>query len=246
MSKDILNKLILDSAMAVSHNSDTANQYLNEKGLDFENFAKKGFEEIIALKSTKKTLSKSETFFKRSVLAAKIVEECYQEWTFGSVKFQKLLYLCEHASKMNFATKYTKQAAGPMDNRFIHAIQKEFERQKWFSIAKVKSGIYTKVTFTPMENLSAYKNYYQGYYSNVEDEIQSLIDTFREWKTDDVELVATIFYCWDKFNDDNISFSIELLTQAVYDFHKSKAKFSENQIARSFEWMEENGVYPSK
>jgi len=247
MSNKTLNKLLLDNAEAVSYNIEAANNYLEENEINIDDYISRGLKEIDSIYKPvqPKELTKSKSFFRRVVLAAKITHECHNEWTFGSVKFQKMVYLCEQVSQMNFSTNYSKQAAGPMDNKFIHSVKPQFEKQGWFSVKKVKSGNYEKVQFSPLEGVEGYKKYYTSYYQDVDTEIQYLIDTFRKWKTDDVELVATIYSCWDEINNEKMIFSEQLIIQKVYAWHKKKKKFSENEITKTLDWMREQGIYPS-
>ena len=245
MHKENLNKITLDAADAISFDVKSAEQYLKENNVDVERFVSKGMKDLGTQKKSTPKLSKSQTFFRRVVLAAKITDECHREWTFGSVKFQKMVYLCEHVSKMNFSTNYSKQAAGPMDNKFIHAVKQQFEKQGWFSVNKVKNGKIEKVKFSPLEKVDNYKRYYSNYFEDVENEIQHLIDIFRKWKTNDVELVATIFACWEEFNSQNQEFTEEEMIDEIYKWNISKRKFSEQQIIATIQWMRESNIYPN-
>lgn len=250
MSDEILNKMSLDMAEAVSFNVDTADNYIKENNIDIEKYINRGFDQLnpknVSQPKQKQELSKSKSFFRRVVLAAKIAHECHNEWTFGSVKFQKMVYLCEQVSQMNFCTNYSKQAAGPMDNKFIHSVKPQFEKQGWFKVEKVKTGKYEKVQFTPLESVEGYQKYYSSYYQEVDTEIQFLIDTFRKKKTDEVELVATLYDCILEAKKEKSIISDELLIKKVYAWNKSKKKFSKNQIVSGLRWMEEKGIYPNQ
>lgn len=194
----------------------------------------------------KSSLTKSQSFFRRLVLAAKITDECHNQRRFGSVKFQKMVYLCENASSMNFSTNYSKQAAGPFDNKFMHSVKSGFLKQGWFEMKKIKEGNYYQVKFIPLDNVDAYKKYYDNYFKPVQLDIQFLIDAFRTWYTDDVELVATVFACWDEINSKGEAFTKQLVVQKVYDWHSAKKKFSVQQISKTVDWMTSNGIYPNK
>ncbi|GAB5566137.1 MAG: hypothetical protein Wins2KO_32000 [Winogradskyella sp.] len=213
---------------------------LNENVIDPFKIAKE-FEVEEAYK--KKILNKSQSYFRRAVLAAKITDEYHNEWTFGIVKFQKLVYLAEQISKMKFAADYRKQAAGPMNHKFIHSIKKEFEKQGWFTVHK-QEGKYQKWIFTPQARLKNYESYYSQYFFDANEDIQFLIDSFRKWKTDKVELIATVFACWLEAKEENSLINDALLTQKVYAWHKAKKKFSKKDIIESIRWMKDNGVYP--
>ena len=243
MSSKVFNKLILDGADAVSYSVDTATQFLNEEGVDIEAYINRGLSELNVNNSPKKQLNKGESYFRRAVLAAKIAHEYHLERSFGAVKFQKLVYLAEQTSSMNFTSNYSKQAAGPMDHKFIHSIKGEFERQGWFTVRQ--EGEYKKWVFTPGENVTAYETYFLKYFDSEIDNIQFLIDSFRSWKSDRVELVATIFSCWSEAKKSRILINDIILINMFYSFHKAKSKFTEEEIINTIRWMEENGVYPS-
>lgn len=244
MSKRKLNTLILDAAEANSHDVSSAKAYLEENNVDFQSFLERGIKDLGIKGKSSTKLTKSQSFFRRLVLAARITEECHAEWAFGSVKFQKMVYLCEEVSNMNFCTNYSKQAAGPFDNRFMHSIKKGFEKQGWFSVQKEK-GQYGKTTFTPLDKLDSYRQYYDRYFGQEKESIEYLIQIFKPWKTDDVELVATIYACWSEINVNQEVFSEGLIVERVYAWHSAKRKFHEDQILSSARWMQQEGIYPS-
>jgi len=246
MSKSTLNKMILDAADAVSDNTTSADEYLKSEDVDIDAYVKRGLDDLNSSDSkAKKNLTNSQSFFRRVVLAARIAHECHEERTFGRVKFQKLLYLCEHASNMKFNTRYTKQAAGPMDNRFIHAVIPEFERLGWFKVQKVKDGVYTKVVFTPLENIDGYKTYYNRHFEESDDAIMHLINTFRRWQTRNVELVATIYSCWEVILKEKTVLNEAIIVDRVYKFHKEKEKFKKSEIVDCYGWMIQNNIAPA-
>lgn len=200
------------------------------------------FKILEKINNTDKVLNKSQSYFRRAVLGAKIANECYDEITFGVVKLQKLVYLGEEISEMKFAADYRKQAAGPMNHKFIHSIKTEFEKQRWFSVNQV--GEYKKWVFTPLENVTGFQLYYDKYFAKVHLDIQFLINTFQKKKTDEVELIATLFACLKEAKKEKAIVTDKLIIQKVYAWNKSKQKFAEDEIRNSLRWMEENGVYP--
>jgi len=204
-------------------------------------------EEIEVLTKYEKELSKEKgrIYFKRTVLAAEIVNQLHQEYTFGRVKFQKLVYLCEHAGKMNLQERYAKFAAGPFDSKFMHSINKEFKKQKWFDVKMVKSGPYTKPEYSQSVNVEKYKDYYNNYFGVYDQSIQDLISLFRKTKTREVELVATIFYCWLELIQNHQLFNNESLFSSFYSWADEKKKFTQDEILFSLDWMKENGVTPT-
>lgn len=201
-------------------------------------------QELACLEAHEKTLREKErqTYFKRVVLAAEIVERLHGEPSLGKVKFQKLVYLCEHVAEMGVAERYDKKAAGPFDNKFMHSIGKEFQKQKWFAIEQSKVDNYIRYKFVPLERHETYKSYYQSYFSERNDKIEFIIELFRKQKTEFTELVTTVFACYLELKRNDAIINQHALTHIFYDWAESKKRFSTEQIRESFEWLRENGI----
>lgn len=244
---------------------DHIKEYINSVGLDFPTTEQEldNFERIYQDKKhiipegkvdpydiIKKVKQKNEQqeskgkYFKRVVLAAEITYKCHFHRTFGRVKFQKLQYLCEQASNMKLQSNYLKKAAGPFDNKFIHTVGNEFKKLGWFNVEKVNNKGYEKVNFTPLDNVDNYKQYYSRYFQQENEKIQYIINLFIESKTREVELVATIFYCWQEVKNEKSIFSNQLIIKKVYAWAKEKKKFSQDEIIKKISWMQVKGIYP--
>ncbi|WPU94758.1 hypothetical protein SNE25_04390 [Mucilaginibacter sabulilitoris] len=180
-------------------------------------------------------------YFKRVVLAAEIVSKLNQEPTLGRIKFQKLVYLCENAAEMHMEGRYQKQAAGPFDNRFMHTIAREFEKNKWFAVERELNGNYARSKYIPLENAQGYKKYYENYFKQEDDKIQYIIELFRKKSTDYTEMATTIFACYLELKKIN-NVRWESLIKLFYDWSDKKKRFPEQEVLASFEWLEEHGV----
>ena len=249
MHKDIklnnINQFEKDFAESVSFNEDTAKDYLEENGVDVDKFIKKGLNQIQAsFKKKEMQLSKA-FFFKRVVLGAEIVYNLHNERTFGHVKFMKLMYLCEQVSNMKLAVRYVKQAAGPFDARFMHSIDREFIRLKWFDVKVNSEKSFKTYEYIPDEKIMSYKTYFNKYYSNDNEGIEWLLKTFGKPPTKKVELVATIYSWLDEFIKKNEEFSTEILIEKVFDWSvEKKKKFTRTNIINAHNWMIENRLIP--
>ncbi len=188
---------------------------------------------------------KSHLYFKRVVLAAEIANKMYSEPTFGHVKFQKLIFLCENTVSMNINAKYSKQAAGPFDRKFMHTIDKDLKRQKWFQVEKVSENNIQRYKYTPLDNLGKYKQYYESYYKDVNDKIQYVLDLFLKQKTDAVEIVATIYACLIELKQNDSTITEDSLLHIFYSWSEEKKKFNKEQIISSWNWMKEKELIPT-
>lgn len=180
---------------------------------------------------------KSRTYFKRAVLAAAIADQLHLEPTFGHVKFQKLVYLCEHAAGMQLEHKYSKQAAGPFDKKFMHTIDAEFKKQKWFKVERRTNQGITRFVYERLEKCEQYKTYYSSYFGQNDERIQAIINIFRRQKTDDVEIAATIYACLRELKAENVEATSMSLIEKFYAWSKEKKRFEEQRILQCWNWM---------
>ena len=188
---------------------------------------------------------KREIYFKRVVLAAEIVNELKDEITFGRVKLQKLVYLCENVVHMNLSQeRYKKFAAGPFDNKFMHSINIEFMNQKWFGVKTIKDGNFSKQQYFELERTESYKEYYSRYYSEYNYAVHRIIDLFRNEKTRFAELIATLFFCWKEIEDEKQLFSFELMCHKFYTWAEEKQQFTKSEISDGIKWMETQKITP--
>lgn len=92
---------------------------------------------VVAEKKTKKPAN---IHFRRSVFAAEIVHRLHDEPTFGHVKFEKLIFLCEKRCGVETGSTYYRQAAGPYDNRALRSIDSQLKTQRWYEAHRGDKG----------------------------------------------------------------------------------------------------------
>lgn len=181
-------------------------------------------------------------YFKKMVLAAEIANQLHQENTFGHVKFVKILFLCQEIGKMKLSTNYGKYAAGPLDPKFMYSVDREFKKQKWFSVTKTEYGY----RYTPDENIEKYKEYFSRNFSYQEESINRIISLLKKAKTDFCEIVATLFAVWKENLEKNVLINDATLIHGFYSWHPDKNKYSESALTTAIRWMNENDVVPVK
>lgn len=99
-------------------------------------------------------------------------------------------------------------------------------------------------TYTPGVNLNKSKRYYDNYYSEYDQDIQSLISTFKLASSMQVELIATLYACWEDCNSKNENFSTDELVEDFYNWSEEKEKFKEEKVRNAIDWMKEKGIRP--
>jgi hypothetical protein len=194
---------------------------------------------------TKEPGKKDNIFFKRVTLAAEIVSQMHEEPTFGRIKFQKLMYLCEHAALMDLNERYQKQAAGPFDNKFMHSIMTQFKKNKWFDVETKRDGTYHRSVYVQLEKADDYKKYYDSYFKSEHEKIQYILDLFRTIKTDTTEIAATLYFCAVELNNEKKEVTDLNLLEKFYKWSEAKSRFSENTVRATWEWMVKKNIIPS-
>ncbi|SHG53828.1 hypothetical protein [Winogradskyella jejuensis] len=180
-------------------------------------------------------------YHKRTVLAAEIVYQLYQENTLGHLKLQKLLYLCQNSARIDIHANFLKQAMGPYDNRLMRSIDKKFKENKWFSYNPRE---YEK--YQPLENCGGHKEWYERYFNQQLSEIDFIITKFRKTKTRAIELIATIFACWKEVIDEKQLLTDEILVYKFYQWHPDKSKFNKDEILQTIAFMKNDGFHPNQ
>lgn len=226
-----------------------------ELGFSFEDFEKglmlagyimpknvQEYNEREALENYEKENKPKNVYFKRVVLAAEIAYQLNNEPTLGRIKFQKLVYLCENAARMNLEGRYQKQAAGPFDNRFMHTIANEFKKNNWFAVEEVLNTGYKRSKYVPLENSEGYKKYYENYFGSTNERIQYIIQLFRKMSTDNTELATTVFACHLELNARGREISWDELKSLFYSWSDKKRRFAEKDVYASYEWLRSKGL----
>lgn len=194
--------------------------------------------------TTKKKPLTENNFFKRVTLAAEIASQMYEEPTFGRIKFQKLVYLCEHAAEMNLNGRYSKQAAGPFDNKFMHSIEAQFAKNNWFKVEKRQEGKFNRSVYVPLEKSNDYKKFYNSYFKNHSEKIQYILDLFKKLKTDTTEIAATLYACLIELGEEGTSITEDALLKKFYEWSEAKSRFDKKVVISTWSWMIEKQIVP--
>jgi len=179
--------------------------------------------------------------FRRSVLAAEIADRLYEEPTFGHVKMEKMLFLTERLCHIDIGSHYHRDAAGPYDNNALRSIDSQLKKQKWFEMQRTEKGN----RYVPMQNRGKHRTYFDRYYSSVVPMFDRIINTFKSQRTEQCEIVATLYSAWEDllrmqkpFTDDDI------VNEVLNNWHESKKRISRDRWLTAIQWMRDNGFAP--
>jgi len=182
--------------------------------------------------------------FKRAVLAAEITHQLYLNPKFGSVKQEKILDLCERHLDLDAELGRTayRQAAGPYDNKAKRSIEANFKNHKWFDVQRPKGQ---GVKYLPLEKCGQHKSYFNRYFGQISAEIQAIIDLLKGMKTEQCEIVATLYAAWNDFllkgktPDDEA-----IVSDVLNNWHDNKRQISKDRWLSALPWMRDNNLVP--
>lgn len=180
--------------------------------------------------------------FKRSVLAAYIADTLCDHPTFGRVKFQKLLHLCEaHLEIQEVAGNYHRDAAGPFDTQMMRSVHSQIEKQGWIAPVKGDKGW----TYARGEKVDGYRDHFDRYFGDRKEALEDLLALIAPMKTQQAEIVSTAFAAWNDLllegktpSDDDI---VDLI---LNDWTESKKAISPDRWHSALVWMREKGLTP--
>lgn len=178
-------------------------------------------------------------YYRRTLLAAEIVFELQHEMTLGHVKLQKLIFLSQRTENIRLPVNFLKQAMGPYDPRMMRSIDKQLLEKKWFQFLPAE-----KLKYKPLEKAGQHKTDYERFYGTEKEKISWLIDTFKKVKTDRVEIIATLFACWEELLTEKLDASEDNLITRFFLWSTDKQKFSKQQVLTEIPWMIENNLIP--
>jgi len=178
-------------------------------------------------------------YYRRTVLAAEIVNELHAEMAFGHLKLQKLIFLSLKVEKIDLPVNFLKQAMGPYDSQLMRSIDKQLELKKWFVFQPAE-----KLKYKALEHAGQHKSDFEKYYSLQQEKIHWLINTFRKVKSPTIEIVATLFACWEEILNEGQVVTDSVLLKKFYAWSAVKEKYTETEVLQQKEWMIEHSLIP--
>jgi|21_taG_2_1085346.scaffolds.fasta_scaffold01883_3 type I restriction enzyme S subunit len=191
---------------------------------------------------TKPAKKEAPAAFKRSVLAAYIADTLCDHPTFGRVKFQKLLHLCEaHLDIQEIAGNYHRDAAGPFDTQMMRSVHSQIEKQGWIAPVKGEKGW----TYTRGDKANGYRDHFERYFGDCKEALEDLLALIAPMKTQQAEIVSTAFAAWNDLLLEGMTPSDDDIVDLILnDWTESKKAISADRWHSALAWMREKGLTP--
>lgn len=207
--------------------------------------AKKGFDLILDL---------------RVALACKLMDELQETKEFSRVKFAKAFYLADMVSGVDLKTDYTREAAGPLDQRSLYndkiGIESLAAKHGYFGAEKKKGKEFDFVQYSKGTNLDSGVALFDTLYGKTSEKIQSAIKLMAPMSRDQIEIVATLYACWNDMLIAKRKVTEQDLIKEFRDkWHPEKSKkfkslqgkkprFTEKQLINAIAWMKAKNLVP--
>jgi type I restriction enzyme M protein len=182
--------------------------------------------------------------FKRAVLAAEITSKLHMEPTFGSVKHEKIVFLCEKMLGLSEALEHhhLRQAAGPYDPKARRSTDMTFTKNKWFIITK--NG--KRIEYRKGEKYGGHEGYFEQYFPSERKHIHDIVELLRTATTEQCEILATLFSAWHDFLDQGITPTDDQIVQEVLcNWHESKKRIPVDRWHNALVWMRDKQLTPT-
>jgi hypothetical protein len=185
------------------------------------------------------------TLCMRLAVAGLLVSHLHNDPNFGRTKLAKIFYLADTHEGLNLQTEYYREAAGPLDQRALYnerlGIEALAQKHHLFDLAPKGKMI----RYKPSSNLDKIQEFAVKYLGDKATNVIALAHTFQGLTTDQSEIVATLYACWNDFlilkrtpTDD------EIITEFLLHWHSKKARFSRARLSKALAWMRDHGIVP--
>jgi hypothetical protein len=183
---------------------------------------------------------------RRLAVAGLLVRDLHADPSFGRTKLAKLFYLADANEDLGLETHYAREAAGPLDQRALYnqRIGIEALAQKYRFFQPEISG--KMVRYQPLEALKHVDRFSAKHLGAKVERIRVIASALKHLTTEQSEIIATLFACWNDFLIHNHSpTDDEIITEFLLHWHVKKGRFSRGRLKKALSWMQSHARTPS-
>lgn len=165
------------------------------------------------------------------------------ENTFGRVKAQKALHLCESVGKVDLGRNPIKDAAGPNDFQHMLAAEDWAKANQFFEFVPRSMG--SGYTFKKLARFETVVAEGIATLKPVQGQLEKVIALIAPMKSEQAELLATVHAAWNNLILDGAEPTEEaIIYEARENWHASKLKFAENKFREAIATIRTKGIIP--
>ncbi|GAA4418120.1 hypothetical protein GCM10011450_09700 [Advenella faeciporci] len=165
---------------------------------------------------------------------------------FGRTAAAKVMYLAQAHIGLDLDLKPEREAAGPLDT-WIYDFERQGQDKRWFEVnEKTLANGRKKTEYRCLPALSEPAAKAEAQMTpGQKTEFDRLIYTLADKKTEEVEIIATLFAVWNDFLIDGVQPTDEQIISDVREnWHERKARFTPAELGRWLDWLRRENMIP--
>lgn len=181
----------------------------------------------------------------RAAVSGYVISRLASRRNFGRTAHMKHIYLAESRLGLKLGGRYMREAAGPLDTS-IYELEEQAKAAGWYThrVETLPSGK-EKVSYVPGKALKALAEEGVAVLGPSRAEMDRLIDLMGDLKTEQVEIIATLFAAWNDAVLDGHTPDDDWIVREVREhWHASKQRFAPAELHKWLGWMRQNDMIP--
>lgn len=165
---------------------------------------------------------------------------------FGRTAAAKVMYLAQAHIGLDLDLKPEREAAGPLDP-WIYDFERQGQRRGWFEVnEKALANGKKKTEYRCLSALSEpAANAETLMTSGQKAEFDRLLYALADKKTEEVEIVATLFAVWNDLLIDGVQpTDAQVISELRENWHERKARFTPTELGRWLDWLRNKDIVP--
>lgn len=165
------------------------------------------------------------------------------EATFGRVKAQKALHLCESIGGVDLGRNPVKDAAGPNDFQHMLVAEKWARANQFFEFVQKPTG--NGYNFRKLPRFSAMVAEGAEALKSVQARLEKAIGLIAPMNSEQAELLATVHAAWNNLILDNVEATeAAIIHEARENWHVAKHKFGDGKFRQAIAVIRAQGIEP--
>lgn len=141
---------------------------------------------------------------------------------------------------IEFNSVFERQVAGPLDSEFYNA-ESILKKRKWFKLKKWNR----MESYVSDIRKKEYEEYYTNYFKEINSKIENLINKLKNFSTEELEMIATVYASINDFKIKNQELNEEKIIEDIFSWNESKERFSKEKWLKVFETLNNLDLIPN-
>ena len=182
---------------------------------------------------------------RRLAVVCTLVNRLADDRHFGRTKMAKLFYLADATQDLDLQTTYYREAAGPLDTSAL------YNKATGLEAMAIRNGFIQvqpgkQVKYIRGKNLGEGLQKARENLGKQRTALNKLIDLFRKLDTEQCEIIATLYACWnDKVLDGEDACDESIVEEFLNKWHERKRRFQRDRLVKALQWMKANSLVPT-